>query len=50
MNRISALIMLLLLAGCSLHKPTEVRLSVDPPPEYLENQAADEPGLPVDQW
>jgi NodT family efflux transporter outer membrane factor (OMF) lipoprotein len=50
MNRVSALIMILLLAGCSLHKPTEVRLSVDPPPEYLENQAADEPGLPVDQW
>ena len=50
MNRVSALIMILLLAGCSLHNPTEVRLSVDPPPEYLENQAADESGLPVDQW
>ena len=50
MNCVSALIMLLLLSGCSLHKPTEVRLSVDPPLEFLENQAADEPGLPVDQW
>jgi NodT family efflux transporter outer membrane factor (OMF) lipoprotein len=50
MNRVSALIMMLLLAGCSLHKPTEVTLSVDPPPEYLENQAADESGLSVEQW
>ncbi len=50
MNRVSALIMILLLAGCSLHKPTEVRLSVDPPPEFLENQAAHESGLSVEQW
>lgn len=50
MIRLSALFTLLLLAGCSLHRPTEVELSIEPPPEYLEQQAPDEPGLSVDQW
>ena len=50
MIRLSALFTILLLAGCSLHSPTEVKLSVDPPLEYLENQAVGEPGLSIDQW
>ena len=50
MIRLGAFFTILLLAGCSLHSPTKVELSVDPPPEYLKNRAADEPGLRVDQW
>jgi len=50
MIRLSVLFAILLLAGCSLHKPTKVVLSVDPPPEYLENKIVDEHRLPVDQW
>ncbi len=50
MIRLSILCTILVLAGCSLHDPTKVELSVTPPPEYLENQAVDEPGLSVDQW
>ena len=50
MIRLSVLFAILLLAGCSLHNPAKVALSVETPPEYLENQAVDEPGLPVDQW
>ena len=48
--RIVALFAIMLLAGCSLHNPTRPTLPVDPPPEYLENQAVAEPGLPLDQW
>ncbi len=50
MIRLSALFTILLLAGCSLHSPTEVKLSVDTPLEYLENQAVGEPGLSIDQF
>ncbi len=50
MIRLVALLTTLLITGCSLHNPTKVKLSVDPPPEYLENLAAAEHGLPVDQW
>ena len=50
MIRLSMFFAILLLVGCSLHNPTKVELSVDPPPEYLENRAVDEHGLPVDQW
>ena len=50
MIRLSVLCTILILAGCSLHDPTKVELSVTPPPEYLENQMTDEPGLSVDQW
>lgn len=50
MIRLSALLTILLLAGCSLHDPIKVLLPVDPPPEYLENQATDGPRLPFDQW
>lgn len=50
MRRLSVLCAILLLAGCSMHKPVKVALSVETPPEYLEHQAADEPGLPVDRW
>jgi len=42
--------MILLLVGCSLHKPTQATLPVDLPPEYLENRAVAETGLSVDQW
>lgn len=50
MIRLSALFTILFLAGCSLHTPMKVEMPVDPPPVYLENQAVDESGLPVDQW
>lgn len=45
-----AVVFVMLLSGCSLHQPTEVVLPVEPPPAYLENHAAGDPGLPVDQW
>ncbi|MDH3453799.1 MAG: efflux transporter outer membrane subunit [Desulfuromonadales bacterium] len=48
--RLAALGTMLLLVGCSLHQPTRVLLPVDPPPEYLENQAAVQPGLSAEQW
>lgn len=50
MNRVSALIMMLLLAGCSLHKPTEVRLSVELPQEFLEQQMTGEARSLLGQW
>ena len=50
MTRVSALIMMLLLAGCSLHKPTDVRLSVDPPQEFLEQQMTGEARSLLGQW
>ena len=50
MKFLTALFTILLLAGCSFHTPTVVELPVDPPPEYLGNQADDESGLPIDQW
>ena len=50
MMRLVTLLIILLVTGCSLHEPTKVELSVDPPPEYLENQAAEESGLSVEQW
>ena len=50
MNRVSSLIMVLLLAGCSLHNPARVALSVAPPPEFLEKQITDEAGQPPGQW
>jgi NodT family efflux transporter outer membrane factor (OMF) lipoprotein len=50
MTRVSALIMMLLLAGCSLHKPTDVRLSVDPPQEFLEQQMTGEGRSLLGQW
>lgn len=50
MNRVSALIMMLLLAGCSLHKPTEVRLSVELPQEFLEQQMTGEARPLAGQW
>lgn len=50
MKFLTALFTILLLAGCSFHTPTVVELPVDTPPEYLGNQADDEPGLPIDQW
>ena len=50
MIRLVTLLIILLVTGCSLHEPTKVELSVDPPVEYLENQAADESGLSVEQW
>jgi NodT family efflux transporter outer membrane factor (OMF) lipoprotein len=42
--------MILLLAGCSLHKPTDVRLSVDPPQEFLEQQMTGEGRSLLAQW
>jgi NodT family efflux transporter outer membrane factor (OMF) lipoprotein len=42
--------MMLLLAGCSLHKPTDVRLSVDPPQEFLEQQMTGEARSLLGQW
>jgi NodT family efflux transporter outer membrane factor (OMF) lipoprotein len=42
--------MMLLLAGCSLHKPTDVRLSVDPPQEFLEQQMTGEGRSLLAQW
>jgi NodT family efflux transporter outer membrane factor (OMF) lipoprotein len=42
--------MMLLLAGCSLHKPTDVRLSVDPPQEFLEQQMTGEGRSLLGQW
>jgi len=50
MTRVSALIMMLLLAGCSLHKPTDVRLSVDPPQEFLEQQMTGEARSLLGEW
>ncbi len=50
MIRLGVLCMILILAGCSLHDPIKVELSVTPPPEYLENQEVGEQGLSVDQW
>ncbi len=50
MMRLTALLMGLLLAGCSLHTPAVVELPVEPSPEYLSNQADGQPGLPLDQW
>ena len=50
MNRVSALIMMLILAGCSLHKPTEVRLSVELPQEFLEQQMTGETRSLPGQW
>ncbi len=50
MIRLGALLPILFLVGCSMHSPTKVELSVEPPPEYLENQAVDESGLSVEQW
>ena len=45
-----AVLVVMLLSGCSLHQPAKVELPVDVPPAYLENQSTDVPGLPVDQW
>ena len=50
MIRLVTLLIILLVTGCSLHEPTKVELSVDPPVEYLENQAVDESGLSVERW
>ena len=50
MNRVSALIMMLLLAGCSLHKPTDVSLSVAPPQEFLEKKMTGETRPLPGQW
>jgi NodT family efflux transporter outer membrane factor (OMF) lipoprotein len=50
MNRVSALIMMLFLAGCSLYQPTEVRLSVDPPQEFLEQRMTGEERSQPGQW
>ncbi len=50
MIRLGVLIVVVFLAGCSLHKPIKVELSVTPPSEYLGNKATAEPGLPLDQW
>jgi len=50
MNPVSALIMMLLLAGCSLHKPTDVSLSVAPPQEFLEKKMTGETRPLPGQW
>ena len=50
MNCVSALIMMLLLAGCSLHKPTDVSLSVAPPQEFLEKKMTGETRPLPGQW
>jgi len=50
MNAVSALFLTLLLAGCSLHKPTKVGISVDPPAEFIGNHTTGEAGLPLGQW
>jgi NodT family efflux transporter outer membrane factor (OMF) lipoprotein len=50
MNPVSALIMIVLLAGCSLHKPTEITLSVDPPQVFLEQQMTGETSPLLGQW
>ena len=38
------------LSGCTLHAPTEVELSVDPPTEYLEDRSSGDSGLPLEEW
>ena len=50
MLRLSALLMILTLAGCLSHQATTVELSVTPPPQYLENPLADGGGMPVEPW
>lgn len=50
MNRVSVLITMLLLTGCSLHQPTEVRLSVELPQEFLEQQMTAEARPLPGQW
>lgn len=50
LTRFFVLLTILLVAGCALHDPTKVELSVEPPTEYLENQAVDKSGLPLDHW
>lgn len=50
MNAVSALFLILLLAGCSMHNPAKVGISVNPPAEFLGKQVTDEAGLPVGQW
>jgi outer membrane protein TolC len=42
--------MMLLLAGCSLHKPTEVKLSVELPQEFLEQKMTVEARPLAGQW
>ncbi len=50
MIRLVALLSTFLVAGCSLHSPTKVELTVSSPPEYLESRAVDGDGLSIDQW
>ena len=50
MKRVSALIMILLMAGCSLHQPTDVSLSVDPPQEFLGQPLKGEARSLSGQW
>lgn len=50
MNAGSALFLMLLLAGCSMHNPAKVGISVDPPPQFLGKQATGEGALLVGPW
>lgn len=50
MNTVSVLFLILLLTGCSLHNPSKVGISVEPPDAFLGKQDTDEAGLPLGQW
>lgn len=50
MNRVSVLIMIMLLAGCSLHQPTAVDLPVEVPQTYLEQQTTGREAMPLERW
>jgi NodT family efflux transporter outer membrane factor (OMF) lipoprotein len=50
MNRVIALLVVMLQAGCTLHSPTKVALTVEPPPEYLEKQMPDADKRPLGEW
>lgn len=50
MRRLGAPLTILLLVGCTMHNPTRVELSVEPPAGYIEKQATNETGVSLDQW
>lgn len=44
------ILLAILLTGCTLHTPTEVEPSVDPPRKYLEDRASGDNSPPLDLW
>ena len=42
--------MLSAMVGCTLHEPSPVTLTVDPPPEYLESREGGMTNAPTERW